>query len=344
VALLPNTTLQFYENYRVHFSDYVDAAKQAKAAVAELLKGSVQGVQGVEARAKHPHSLLGKLRQNVYTNPAAELTDLVGVRVITQYPDHAEQAASVIRPEFQIDEEQSSDKLDDLNPETFGYRSIHLVARQHENDAAIRQALGNMWFEVQVRSVLQHAWAEVDHDIKYKSGVNFPRTLRRRLAAIAGGLETLDQAFIDMRGTRDTLIAGYREAYTKGDDMEEVFDSARLVAFLDVRWPEGASLLEAGAVVPGLTGSIEKVINDALETVGVTTGKLLDDALNVPETKRLLKEHASAIGESPQTLSHLIVCLIVVWTQNADTLNKQFPELRFDSDLATTLGFEIGSA
>jgi hypothetical protein len=70
----------------------------------------------------------------------------------------------------------------------------------------------------------------------------------------------------------------------------------------------------------------------------------LDEALNGAQTKRLLKEHASAIGESPPTLSHLIVCLIVIWTQNADVLNKQFPELRFDSELATTLGFEIAAS
>ena len=343
MALLPNTTLQFYEDYREHFSDYIRAAEEARGAIKALLRGSVQNLQGVEARAKDPFSLLGKLRQKTYPHPAVELTDLVGVRVITRYPDDAERAERVLRPAFEINEDESSDKLDDLEPEAFGYRAIHLIAKQHDNDAAIRQTLGGMWFEIQVRSLLQHAWAEVDHDIKYKSGVNFPNPLKRRLAAIAGGLETLDQAFLDMRGTRDTLIAGYRKAYEEDLDEDETFDAARLVAFLETRLPEGTSLTKSGAVVPSYIGSIEKLINDALETVGITTARLFDNALNDAQTKRKLKEHASVIGESPPTLSHLIVCLIVVWTQNTDVLSKQFPELRFDSQLGTTLGFEIAT-
>lgn len=343
MALLPNTTLQFFEEYRENFGKYENAAEEAAAAVEGLLRGNVGGIQGIEARAKKPFSLLGKLRQKSYGNPATEITDLVGVRVITQYPDTAKQVEKVLRPAFQIDEQASSDKLEELEPEAFGYRSIHLIAKQHRTDAALREALGDMWFEIQVRSLLQHAWAEVDHDIKYKSGVNFTRPLKRRLAAIAGSLETLDQAFLDMRGTQETLVAGYRDAYLEEKDEDETFDAARLTAFLEARLPDGRSLIESGAVVPGFTGSIGKLLNEALETVGITTGRLLDDALAGSATKRLLKKHAAAIGESPPTLSHLIVCLVVVWTQNADVLNKQFPELRFDAELASTLGFEIAS-
>lgn len=343
MGLLPNTTLQFYENYRDQFGEYAKAAEEAEEAVRDLLKGEVRGVQ-VEARAKNPLSLLGKLRQKNYGNPAAELTDLVGVRIITQYPDAGVRVERVLRPAFEIDDAKSSDKLESLEPDTFGYRSIHLIAKQHEADGDIRKALGGMWFEIQVRSLLQHAWAEVDHDIKYKSGIAFPRPLKRRLAAIAGGLETLDQAFLDMRDTRDNLIAGYRRVYEEGDDLDETFDAARLAAFLEARRPEGISLAHSDAVVPGYTGSIEKLLNEALETVGITSARLLDAALNGSSTEKVLKQHASAIGESPLTLSHLLVCLIVVWTQNADVLNKQFPELRFDSELATTLGFEIESS
>jgi ppGpp synthetase/RelA/SpoT-type nucleotidyltranferase len=339
-VLLPNTTLEFYEDYRGRLDEYASAAEEAEDAVRALLHGNVRGIQ-VTARAKDPFSLLAKLRRKEYANPVAELTDLVGVRVITQYPDTASEVERVLRPEFEINEDESSDKLDALDPTEFGYRSIHLIAKQHPNDADLRVALGDMWFEIQVRSLLQHAWAEVDHDIKYKSGVDFPRSLKRRLAAIAGGLETLDHAFLDMRATQDRLIADYRAIYDEGGDVDEPFDAARLTAFLDFRLPEGASLSSSSTVVSGYVGSIGKVINEALRTVGITTARLLDDALSGATTKKLLKEHASAIGESPPTLSHLIVCLVVVWTQNAEVLNKQFPELRFDPALANTLGFEI---
>jgi hypothetical protein len=147
-----------------------------------------------------------------------------------------------------------------------------------------------------------------------------------------------------MRDTQRSLIADYREVYEEDGDEDQIFDAARLAAFLEARRPEGARLEESGTVVPGYTGSIEKVLNEALKTVGITTARLLDEALKGPTITRVLKEHASAIGESPSTLSHVIVCLVVVWTQNAEVLNKQFPELRFDSALATTLGFEIAAS
>lgn len=341
MALLPNTTLQFYEDYRRDFDRYAKAAEEASTAVRDLLRGNVEGVQGVEARAKDPFSLLGKLRQKRYGNPAEEITDLVGVRVITQYPDAAKHVEAALRSAFLINDDESSDKLEELEPEAFGYRSIHLIAKQRRADSGIREVLGEMWFEIQVRSLLQHAWAEVDHDIKYKSGVDFPKPLKRRLAAIAGSLETLDQAFLDMRGTQTELIAAYRKSYLDRRDEDETFDVARLTAFLEARLPDGKSLTEAGAVAPGVTGSIGKLLNEALETVGITTARLFDDALVGAAAKRVLKKHASAIGESPPTLSHLIVCLVVIWIQNADVLNKQFPELRFDAELASTLGFEL---
>jgi ppGpp synthetase/RelA/SpoT-type nucleotidyltranferase len=52
------------------------------------------------------------------------------------------------------------------------------------------------WFEIQVRSILEHAWAEIEHEVVYKSGMEFPGQFKRRFAAIAGLLEMIDKDFL----------------------------------------------------------------------------------------------------------------------------------------------------
>ncbi|MBS1882327.1 MAG: hypothetical protein JSS97_05160 [Actinobacteria bacterium] len=343
MSLLPSSTLQFFEDYRDALDVYEVAAEEAREQVASALRGRVRGVQAIESRAKDPVSLLDKLRRKEYLNPAEQLRDLIGVRVITQYPDDAEEAAEVLIPAFEISRDESYDKLDELEPKVFDYRSIHLVARLDQSAADVSKFLSRRWFEIQVRSLLQHAWAEVDHEIKYKSGIAFPRRLERRLAAIAGSLETLDQAFIDMRGSRLDLIDGYRRAYENGEDDDEPLDAARLIACMETVRPEGASLLSPGPILPSAAGHIERVVNDALATVGLSTKRLLGAALEERSARTLMRRHAAKVGATPETLSHLAVCLILVWFENQDVLNSQFPELRFDSDLAETLGFEVSA-
>jgi ppGpp synthetase/RelA/SpoT-type nucleotidyltranferase len=341
VSLLPTSTLQFFESYKESIEEFEAAALEARETVVQLLRGNVSGVQAIESRVKDPHSLLDKLRRKEYSNPEEQVKDLIGVRVITQYPDDAEVAAEVLTPAFEIDASESYDKFEELEAKVFDYRAIHLVVRLREGEADVTKSLKRHWFEIQVRSLLQHAWAEVDHEIKYKSGIKFPKALERRFAALAGSLETLDQAFIDMRGSRTGLINDYRAAYERGEDESEPFDAARLIGCMEALRPAGASLRTAAPVLPGSAGHVEKVLNDAMTTVGLSTRRLLEAALGQSGAVKLLKSHASSIGTTPDTLSHLAICLILIWFENEDVLNNQFPELRFDSDLAETLGFEL---
>jgi ppGpp synthetase/RelA/SpoT-type nucleotidyltranferase len=340
VSLLPQTTLSYFEEYRGQLEEYEQAAVEARRYVEQSLRGYAHGFHVVEARAKHAYSLLDKLRRKEYNNPAAEVKDLIGVRVVTHYPDDAESAASVLRPLFEVDEAESYDRLDHLDSNEFDYRAIHLVVRLRDPDAAVTKHLKSQWFEIQVRSLLQHAWAAIEHEIKYKSGVEYPAPLVRRLAAIAGSLETLDQAFIGMRNARYELVDSYRSAYERGDGEDVTLDSARLIAFLECLRPDGASLREMGSILPESAVPVERLIHDALAAVGLQTARQLRKAVGSGPVKRALKKHAAAIGETVETLSHLILCLTVVWAENPDVLVKQYPELLFDTRLADTLDFD----
>jgi hypothetical protein len=131
----------------------------------------------------------------------SDITDLVGVRIITHYADEVEQIARVIESEFTIDGENSGDKGKVLDPDRFGYLSVHYVLELGRARAALPEyrAYGGMKAEVQVRSILQHAWAENEHDLGYKSALSVPRSVRRRFSRLAGLLELADAEFDAIR-------------------------------------------------------------------------------------------------------------------------------------------------
>jgi len=75
-----------------------------------------------------------------------------------------------------------------------------------------------------VRTVLQHAWAEMEHDIQYKSPNAIPTLIKRRFIALAGLLEIADREFQTLQDENErhksnieNHIASLRKAYDEGD-------------------------------------------------------------------------------------------------------------------------------
>ena len=126
-----------------------------------------------------------------------DLHDLLGVRVITYLASDVDKVVEALRAEFTVDEDRSLDKMEQMDPDRFGYLSYHLVVKLdvHREDLREWAPYKDVYFEVQIRSVLQHAWAEIEHDLGYKSKTGIPAHLVRRFARLAGLLETADSEF-----------------------------------------------------------------------------------------------------------------------------------------------------
>ena len=62
--------------------------------------------------------------------------------------------------------------------------------------------LNNLWFEIQIKTILQHSWAEIEHDLGYKTEFEVPRNIRRSFSKAASLLETVDDIFSDIRTKR----------------------------------------------------------------------------------------------------------------------------------------------
>lgn len=84
-----------------------------------------------------------------------------------------------------------------LNRELVGYHSIHYIVslRPPRTNLPEYSMYADLRAEVQIRTVLQHAWAEIEHDIQYKSTDDIPRTIRQRFANLAGLLAIADREF-----------------------------------------------------------------------------------------------------------------------------------------------------
>jgi len=155
----------------------------------------------ISFRCKTRDSLERKIDVKQAYTDLEDITDLAGVRIITHFSSDVDLVAKMVESEFKIDRVNSIDKRAALDPDRFGYLSLHYVvslktAREKLQEYA---AFKGLKAEIQIRSILQHTWAEIEHDIGYKSTIEVPRDTRRKFSRMAGLLELADQEFVSIR-------------------------------------------------------------------------------------------------------------------------------------------------
>ncbi len=215
------------EEYRQAKPSCEEAAVKVKATLEKVFKKSGLIVAAIESRVKTEESLAGKLelKGSKYAS-LADITDIVGVRVITFYIDDVDKVASAVERLFKVDWENSVDKRKIHEIDSFGYMSLHYICSM--DGFPYR-------FEIQMRTVLQHAWANMNHDTGYKSGVEIPLEYRRSLSRLSGLLELADEQFSEIRAD----LADYRrriQALVASGNLSEVpLDGDSFRSFLNTR-------------------------------------------------------------------------------------------------------------
>jgi len=215
------------EEYRQAKPACEEAAVKVKATLEKVFKKSGLIVAAIESRVKTEESLAGKLelKGSKYAS-LADITDIVGVRVITFYTDDVDKVASAVEKLFKVDWENSVDKRKLHEIDSFGYMSLHYICSM--DDFPYR-------FEIQMRTVLQHAWANMNHDTGYKSGVEIPIEYRRSLSRLSGLLELADEQFSIIRAD----LADYRrrvQALVASGNLSEVpLDGDSFRSYLNMR-------------------------------------------------------------------------------------------------------------
>ncbi len=242
----PEALAAEYHQIRPYVTQYVE---KLVGLLKDLTSDANVAVSSVEGRAKDVQSYVEKARRKGYRKPLAETTDLVGLRVVTYYNDDVEKLVELVKREFMVLPEHSADKLQLLDPDEFGYRSWHLVFRLSSPRAELSEwrRFKDIAVEIQLRSVLQHAWAAISHKLDYKLASQAPATLRRELFRLSALLELADEQFAAIRIKAHSVSQGYKADLASGDleiplDAESL--SQYLHSYLDLdRWRNlGASV------------------------------------------------------------------------------------------------------
>ena len=156
----------------------------------ELRKQGIY-VTAIEHRVKTEKSLVGKLElKGSKYKTIDDITDLVGLRVITFYTDEVDKVAVIAKGIFDIDWKESVDKRKLHDLDAFGYSSLHYICRLKT---------GGPRFELQMRTALQHVWSTIEHDTGYKGDVKVPREYLRQFNRLAGMMELMDNEFSRLR-------------------------------------------------------------------------------------------------------------------------------------------------
>jgi len=284
-------------------------------------------IHAVTSRVKARASLASKLREKVYSDPARELTDIVGIRVITYFEDHIEPATAALKSRLKCIPEHSSDKRDILRAAEFGYRSVHLVAEFPEPALASADHRPTVQrFEIQIRSILQHAWAEIEHEVKYKSGINFPDTTNRRFSALAGSLEILDREFVNIRRAQNDLVADYLTEYQKTKGGEKNLDSARLIAAMEANRPEAQGWRRRRGNLEWFDFQDARMWVRALGATGLNSWNALNGKIEGQPVRDLLQDYAAATGTTEEQVGHRVVAAMAALATDRE-IGLRFPEL-----------------
>ena len=223
--------IDYAQEYRNVRPGYEKLTRKLEVLFDELLES--EGIKAtIESRTKETKSLEGKIGRpgKAYTDPLRQITDLSGIRIILYSVADVETVGKLIQREFIVDPTDSVNKIDQLEPDRFGYLSQHFLIQVGDSRRLLPEWAGlcDLRAEIQVRTVLQHAWAAVEHFLLYKNEHDVPKILRRRLFRLAALFELADEELDGLINDIKGQIGQYRENLAKGNTRIEInVDSLR---------------------------------------------------------------------------------------------------------------------
>jgi len=164
----------------------------------------------IKYRVKSFKSYYGKLRRIARdadrSSGTVVITDLIALRIVCPFLEEVAAAEKALRQEFEISELDR--KGAEFSVREFGYESTHCLLRVPQDLCESFHLGGPFDCEVQLRTILQDAWAEVEHEIVYKSEfAPLDDSIQRKLAALNASLSLSDITFQEIRNYQRTLTA-----------------------------------------------------------------------------------------------------------------------------------------
>lgn len=178
-------------------------AAKLEAYIKDILEDSDR-IDAVSARAKSLERFLAKSQKTdsfgepKYSDPLNQIQDQIGARINVLYLNDVPKVKGIIDGYFHAIEWEVKHPENDAE---FGYFGEHYVLRMP--DEAIPQGLEERtpkFFELQIKTLFQHAWSECHHDIGYKAPRELTSHERRQMAFSAAQSWGADQIFRELSG------------------------------------------------------------------------------------------------------------------------------------------------
>lgn len=223
---------EIVEEYSASRGSYEGCLDYVEKTVESIIKSQSINVHEIIGRVKTVESLEGKVKRKNYSN-LAEITDLCGIRIITYFSDDVDKIAELISQEFEVDVENTIDKRKSEDPTKFGYVSLHYVVglKEGTTPSTLYGRFKNIKLEIQIRTVMQHAWAEIEHDLGYKSKEDIPDQYRRQFSRLAGLIELADDNFLQLKNNINNYEQEVRKKLPTSKE-ELPIDSSTLMTYV----------------------------------------------------------------------------------------------------------------
>ncbi|WP_052962023.1 GTP pyrophosphokinase family protein [Pseudomonas fluorescens] len=297
--------INLVNSYETKREVYETFAQTISNLISRLLGADGIAMHSVSYRCKTINSFKLKVEKKNGYEVLEQITDLAGVRLITHYEDDVDKVAKIIESEFLVDVGNTIDKRKALDPDRFGYLSLHYVVllRPERTELKEYSSFAGLKAEVQVRSLLQHTWAEIEHDTGYKSTVEVPKHIRRRFSRLAGLLELADQEFIGIRDELENYSLAVEAKIANlpdkdGGALDVLVDKVSLQKFLEFDPLVSELDAEICQILNATCGAdLKHALQDVsrLKVVGIETLAELKAALN--DNRNLIIERARDVSK-----------------------------------------------
>ena len=326
------------EDYRKQRDDFVKLGDTVHELLREICSDAGLSPLGIEHRVKGEKSLAGKLeRSGGWYSSFEDLTDILGARIICFFSDDIDKIGRLVEERFVIDWEHSSDKRVLIKADSFGYLSLHYICSL-PLDAGYPDNICGKKFEIQIRTVLQHAWAAIEHDLGYKSEFGVPRSVIREFSRIAGLLEIADDEFVRARDHMKQYTEDIRQKIieNKADDVS--IDSISINEYVKRNKKMQEFLEEISKIANAEISEIDA--ENYIVQLKYLGKETLGDVQHMMEENRSL---ALAFAEKSLSNAELDILSSTVGLRflcRAELMNKEYSEEKITEFLKLSLGTE----
>ncbi|MFC3194294.1 GTP pyrophosphokinase family protein [Marinicella sediminis] len=239
-------------NFREWYAQNYPLLRAAEKTYKNLIHLLLSGIEGVPlpkvlSRLKDRNECVKKFQRKYQTDLEQKsteyeiknyLTDIIGIRVVCLYESNIETVVGKLKSNFCLIDETNKTKELHSEDDKFGYKGQHLDLKLNNKRINLPEykSLKDFPFEVQVRTIAQDAWSEIDHKLKYKK--DLPSPLKRRVYNLAGLFELADREFDSLREETAKLVTAEIEKDEYGNPIEQPLNPFNFLKLVHAYYPK----------------------------------------------------------------------------------------------------------